>query len=379
MGDIQREAIKQGYSTLSFVGRRKVYRDIPCEKIGNPISFWIHVMITTVFDRQGYGSYFCTRKLIKRLRQEKPDVIHLHNLHGYYLNLPLLFDYLKNEFQGKLFWTFHDCWPFTGHCPYFTIAECDKWKTECGHCPNKRKYPISLFLDGSTKNFYDKQAMFTGLNNLTIITPSEWLKQLVMQSFMREYPVKVVPNGIDLRTFSYCRRKEVEKKYHIPDNKKIILGVAAIWEERKGLNDFLMLASCIDEEYSIVLVGVTESQKKRMPHNIITIGRTENREELVAIYSRADVFVNPSREETFSMVTLESFACGTPVVVLDTSAVKDLVTEDNGIVLQGQDMADYISAIAELENRKLTREQVAKTAGRYDNQLVNLEIVEQYG
>ena len=161
------------------MGRRVPYSDLPCEKFGNPISFWLHVALNTVFDRQGYGSFLVTRRMVRRLREEKPDIIHLHNLHGYYLNLPVLFHYLKEEFKGEIYWTFHDCWPFTGHCAYFTMAACDKWKKVCGECPCRKRYPVSLLSDASTKNFRDKQKLFTGLENLTILTPSVWMEKQI--------------------------------------------------------------------------------------------------------------------------------------------------------------------------------------------------------
>lgn len=379
MGDIQREAMKQGYDTISFIGRRKPFADIPCERFGNPISFWIHVAITTAFDRQGYGSYFTTKKLIRRLREEKPDIIHLHNLHGYYLYLPLLFRYLKEEFQGQLFWTFHDCWPFTGHCAYFTAAGCNKWKNECNHCPNKMVYPISLIMDSSKRNFGDKQELFRGLKNLTIITPSQWLKELVEKSFLGEYLVKVVNNGIDLQRFSYRKPTRVLlDKYAILKNKKILLGVANIWDKRKGLDDFLDLAKVLTKEYKIVLVGLSKRQINSLPHNIVGIQRTEDVEELAMLYSAAHIFINPSLEETFSLVTVEAMACGTPVIVLDTSAVKELVCENNGLVLRKHGTKDYLEAIQKLEKETLSRETVSSTVKKYDVRKFASNIVQLY-
>ena len=185
MGDIQREAKKRGYETVSFVGRRKPFMDLRCVKFGNAFSFGIHVVLNTLFDCQGYGSWLMTRQLIRKLREEKPDIIHLHNLHGYYLYLPLLFRYLREEYTGKVFWTFHDCWPFTGHCAYFTMAGCKKWEIGCHHCPNKKEYPISLLLDLSDLNYRAKKKMFCGMRNLTILVPSKWMEGLVKKSFFR--------------------------------------------------------------------------------------------------------------------------------------------------------------------------------------------------
>lgn len=379
MGDIQRKADKSGYQTLSIVGRRKVFPDLTCEKIGNGFSFWIHVAINTVFDRQGYGSYFVTKKIVRRLREEKPDIIHLHNLHGYYLNLPLLFDYLSKEFQGKIFWTFHDCWPITGHCAHFSAVGCHKWRTGCNKCPNKMVYPISLFWDASHKNYEDKKRMFCSLNNLTIMTPSEWMAGWIRESFLGKYPVEVVNNGINLKTF-YYRKPEPEmfEKYGISREKKILLGVSSIWNKLKGLEDFLLLARELPEEYQIVLVGLSKKQIQKLPGNIIGVQRTENADELAMLYSMAHIFVNPSLEESFSLVTAEALACGTPVIVLDTSAVKEFVCEDNGIVLSRHETENYLSAIKQIEEKRQTRESIRKTALKYDVEVYGKKVIELY-
>ncbi len=380
MGDIQRKANVSGYETLSIVGRRNPFSDLPCIKIGNGLSFWIHVAINTVFDRQGYASYFVTRRMIQKLRQERPDIIHLHNLHGYYMNLPLLFDYLSKEFSGKIFWTFHDCWPFTGHCAYFTAVGCDKWEKECGKCPNKRVYPISLLADASRKNYTDKKKMFTGLKNLTIIVPSKWMEEMVKKSFFCNYPVVTVNNGIDLKVFSYRRPlDELYEKYDIGREKKIILGVANIWDARKGLSDFLALAEKLPVEYQIFLVGLSSRQIKRLPSNVKGIRRTQEKKELVMLYSCASIFMNPSIEESFSLVTVEAIACGTPVIVLDTSAVKELVCDENGIILKKHDVVDYLDAIRTLQERELSREQISQTAKKYDVDEYAKRIVDLYG
>ncbi len=384
MTDIQRAAIAEGYETLSIVGRRKPVQDMPCEKIGNTFSFWIHVGLTTIFDRHGFGSYFTTRKIIRRLRQENPDIIHLHNLHGYYLNLPLLMRYLSTEFQGQIFWTFHDLWPITGHCAHFASAHCMKWREECHHCIRKRQYPISLFRDASKKNFCDKKRMFTSLRKLTIIVPSDWMKQWIEKSFMKDYKVHVIANGVDLAQFHYddgdvARRLLIRGKYGIPENRKIILGVASVWDKSKGINDFISLAGVIDDLYQIVLVGVSNKQCKLLAkHGIIGIKRTDDRNELTSLYSMADVFINPSVEESFSLVTVEAFACGTPVIVLDTSAVKELVNESNGIVLSSHEAEDYLNALKSIEDRNYCREVVAKTARRYDVSVMQQAVLKLY-
>ncbi len=384
MEDIQRAAIANGFDTLSIVGRGIPFIDLPCEKIGNSFSFWIHVGITTLFDRHGFGSYFVTKRIINRLRIEKPDIIHLHNIHGYYLNIPLLMEFLSKEFQGKIFWTFHDCWPITGHCAHFSSINCMKWKTKCNGCERKTSYPVSLLFDSSTNNFLDKKRMFTSLDDLTIIVPSKWMKYWVEQSFMSEYDTKVIANGIDLNQFSYKfhdlnERRNVLDKYGISSSKIIILGVASIWDKRKGLEDFVELSKKLEHKYQIVLVGVSSLQIRRLrKFNIVGIRRTNNRDDLTALYSAAQVFMNPSVEESFSLVTVEAFSCGTPVIVLDSSAVKELVNDNNGIVLHSHNTNDYIDAIKKIECRQYDRYDVSRTAQCFDKTIMQNQIIECY-
>lgn len=378
MMDIQERAEEVGYETLSLVGRGKLCQNLRCEKYGGFFSFWSHVAINTVFDRQGYGSYFATRRLVNRLKEENPDIIHLHNLHGYYLYLPVLFRYLRNEFKGKIFWTFHDCWPITGHCAYFTMVNCDKWKEKCSNCPNKRQYPVSLILDASFKNYQEKKKMFIQLRNLKIIVPSEWMKSLVRQSFMKDYPVEVVNNGIDLERFRYSPNKGVLQKYNIPYEKKLLLGVANVWDKRKGIEDFIELSYRLPKDYQIALVGLSKHQIINLPSSIIGVPKTDSVDELVAIYSQAYIFINPSKEESFSLVTVEAMACGTPVIALDTSAVKELICNENGIVLERVTCDDYLWAIEEIKKKNLRREKVRETVKKYSNEIMLDKIMELY-
>lgn len=378
MGAIQREAMAQGFDAISMYGRRKGYEDVPCEKFGNGISFWIHVIVNTLFDMQGSASIYYTKKMVRRLREIEPDIIHLHNLHGYYLNLPILFRYLNEEYTGKVFWTFHDCWPITGHCPHFILAKCEKWKSGCYQCTNKKQYPISFGLDHSKENYRWKKETFTRIKDLTIICPSNWVKQTVGQSFLKDKKAVVVSNGINHKLFCVREDKGALKKYGIPDDKKIILGVASIWDPRKGLNDFLSLAKILGDDYRIVLVGLNKKQKKTLPSNIIGILRTENQNELAQIYTRADIFINPSWEETFSLVTVEAMACGTPVIAIRSSAVQELVNEENGVLLDGNSVEEYMGAIRYLENHKLKTEVVQNTVRNYTVDNMTKQIVELY-
>ena len=375
---IQKGAIEAGIVTVTFFGRRKSYKDLPCKRYGNLFSFWFHVGITTLFDLHGLGSYYYTKKMVKQLEKEQPDIIHLHNIHGYYINIKVLFRYLAHQYKGKILWTFHDCWPFTGHCAYFTMANCDKWMTQCRSCPNKRKYPISLGLDRSKKNYQEKKVLFTKLDNLMIVVPSHWMEQLVKQSFFKGNDIVVINNGIDLSIFDIKQDICIRNKYKIQKDKIILLGVSNVWEERKGLGDFLSLSEYLPDNFVIVLVGLDFKQRKQCPSNIIGIKRTENQEELAKLYSEADIFINPSREESFSLVTIEAMACGTPVIALNTSAVQELICKNNGVVIDDVSAFDYLSAINILLNICLTREEVRQTVLKYSINNQIKKIIELY-
>lgn len=331
MNQIQHKATSQGWEAYNFYGRGKPSND-NCYKICNKLEILWSVFLTRFFDKHGYGCKRATKKMIKKIEKIDPDVIQLHNIHGYYLNLDILFKYLR-KCNKKIFWTLHDCWAFTGHCTHFTYPKCEKWKKGCQKCIRIKDYPTSFKIDNSEKNYKHKKELFTGIKDLNIITPSEWLKKLVQESFLKEYPVTVINNGIDLEMFKPTKTINIYRKYKIPKNKKIILGVAAIWDEKKGLEDFIELSNELKEDYVIVLVGLDDKQIKKLPNNIIGIKRTENIDDLVNLYTAASVLFNPSKEETFSMVTIEAMACGTPVIAYDNSAVKELINNGNGICL----------------------------------------------
>ena len=389
MHDIQREADISGMETLSIVGRRHVYTDVPCVKFGNALSFWIHVIWTTLTDRHGlepFLSVIYTGKMVRRIREANPDIIHLHNIHGYYLHYPTLMKYLAYEYKGKIIWTFHDLWPITGHCPHYVAIDCRKWMTGCNHCPNKKRYPVSLGVDGSRKNYEIKKEQFTSLSNLTITVPSEWMASQVRQSFMGKYPVEVINNGIDTVVFDHNRLtvdSYTESSRCVGKTawsyKKILLSVASIWDERKGLKDLVALSDKLSDAYVMIIVGLSKHQISRLPKGVIGITRTENIDELVSLYSRANIFINPSLEESFSLVTVEALSCGCPCIVLDTSAVAELVNDDNGVVLHSHKPEDYLDAIKSIENRRYSRESVRATALKYDNKYMLEGYMRLYG
>ena len=290
----------------------------------------LDALLSRLFGNAGFNSKRATKKFIEWVKQFDPDIIHLHNLHGYYINTPALFDYLKAS--GKpVIWTLHDCWSFTGHCAHFTTEKCEKWKSECFSCPKYHAYPKS-FIDRSRKNYKKKKELFSSLDKLTIVTPSHWLANLARASFLGSCPITVIPNGIDTAIFKPTP-SDFRKKHGLSD-KKIVLGVASAWGKGKGLYDFVSLAHLLGESYKVVLVGVTKQQKEELPSEILAITRTNNAQELAEIYTAADVFVNPTYCDTYPTVNLEAHACGTPVITYRTGGSVESVAHD-AIIEQG--------------------------------------------
>lgn len=350
MGSISSSLIESGEEAFCIYGRRKGYANIPCKKIGGFFSFWYHVFLTTVFDLHGHGSYFKTKKVVHELKKLKPDIIQLHNIHGYYINYKILFDYLKNEYQGRVFWTLHDCLPFTGHCAYFSNVFCEKWESGCHNCPNKKCYPVSLFLDNSKNNYIFKKRVFSGVKNLTIITPSVWLKNIISRSFLKEYKTVAINNGIDLNIFYPRLADSIFDKYNIPKDKKVLLGVASIWEKRKGLDDFLMLSKLVNDDYVIVLVGLNNKQisKLKQYKNIIGIRRTENQDDLASLYSVSFVLINPTYEDNYPTVNIEALACGTRVIAYDTGGCVEQAINPNMYIVKKTTKDNNVKNIIEL-------------------------------
>lgn len=303
----------------------------------------INALKARLFDNEGFNAAGATKKLISFIEEYNPDVIHLHNLHGYYLNVKILFDYLKKA-DKKVVWTLHDCWAFTGHCANFQYPVCDKWKTGCFDCERKAKYPKS-FVDNSQKNYLEKERVFCGVKNLTVVTPSEWLARLVKESFLGRYPTKVINNGIDTSVF--CPTESDFKERNGLKDKKMILGVANVWDEFKGINDFIGLSKKISDDYRIVLVGLDEKQLGMLPENILGITRTNNTKELAEIYTAADVLFNPTYEDNYPTVNLEAQACKTPVVTYDTGGSGESVPKENVIA------AGDVDAFLNLEKSQL--------------------------
>lgn len=315
-------AYEAGHTCCIAYGRGMPPKEFDTIKIGNKLDFYLHVLKARFFDASGFGSKQATKKLIKKIDEFKPDIIHLHNIHGYYINIEILFKYLKIHPEIKKIWTLHDCWSFTGHCPHFEYEKCDKWKSECKKCIRTNQYPKSL-IDRCNKNYKLKKKLFTNVENLTLVSPSKWLEKLVKESYLTKYPIVIINNGIDTDVFKFVK-SDIKKQYGLR-NKKIILGVASVWDKKKGLDTFMELSKVLDKNYQIVLIGLSNKQIKRLPKNITGISRTENVQELVKWYSAADVFFNPTLEDNYPTVNLEAISCGTPVVSFNTGGSPETV------------------------------------------------------
>jgi len=310
-------------------------------RIGNELDLYLNAIITRLFDLHGFGPKWSTIRLIEKIKQISPDIIHLHNLHGYYLNIMELFEYLKSS-KAKIVWTLHDCWAFTGHCAHFDYVGCNKWQTACYNCPQKNRYPKSWLIDSSFYNFRKKKELFTGIKYLTIVVPSNWLGKLVKKSFLREYHIELIRNGIDLDTFR-PRETSFRERYGLV-GKFIILGVASKWDERKGIKYFYELEHFLKDDEMIVLVGINKGNIKNT-EKIIKIGKTENQQQLAEIYSAADVFVNTTLEDNFPTTNLEALACGTPVITFKSGGSPEAIDEKTGFVVEKRDMDDLINKI----------------------------------
>ncbi len=305
-------------------------------------------LYSLLLDSQGLGSRNATKRFIETVdRDIRPDIVHLHNIHGNYINYEVLFRYLKDA-GVPVVWTLHDCWSFTGHCCYFDRIGCDRWKTLCRDCPSRKDYPTSYLLDNSSNNHKRKRELFTSIkDNLTLVPVSEWLGRLVRESFFNDTDQEVIHNGIDTGVFKPSderRNHEVRGRYGLA-GKKVVLGVASPWSYRKGFDDFMKLAGMLSDDYAVVMVGLSEEQIQALPDNVVGIRKTQNTCELAELYSCSDVLVNPTYEDNYPTVNLEAISCGTPVITYETGGSPESVTPATGMVVPQGDVAALADAI----------------------------------
>lgn len=330
--DLAKDFASQGHTVRIAYGREDT---VPPEfktiaiPIGTAADRNLHALETRLWDLHGFGSKAATRRFLRWTDEYDPQLLWLHNIHGYYINVEMLFEWIKSRPQMQVQWTLHDCWAFTGHCPHFTYVKCEQWKTGCQRCPQLRRYPKCYGPAHVARNYARKKAAFTGVEKMRLIVPSHWLEGLVRQSFLREYPIEVRYNTIDTNVFKPTP-SDFRQRYGL-EEKKVILGVASTWDERKGLNDFLELAKLLDDSCRIVLVGLSKKQIQKMPSNVIGIQRTNSPSELAAIYTAADVFVNPTHEDNYPTVNLEAQACGTTVITYDVGGCRETLKTKRGL------------------------------------------------
>lgn len=341
--DLARALIARGDEAWIAYGRRGA---VPpeCEshsiRIGTDLSVRAHAVFTRLTDRHGFASTVATKRFIQWVESYDPDLIHLHNLHGYYINVELLFDYLRKS-KKPVVWTMHDCWAFTGHCSYFDAANCEHWKTKCRNCPQLMSYPKSWGADASEHNYSRKRRVFSGLDHVTLVTPSAWLKGLIRDSFLGDYPIEVIPNGINTQVFYPRTTAEISKALAEalpPDIKpgRYLLGVANEWEPRKGLSDFLLLAARLREEgLPIVLVGLRADQQRNLPEGVYGLSRTDSPDVLASLYSGCMAFLNLTFEDNYPTTNLEAAACGAYVITYDTGGCAEMIVGRGRAVAKG--------------------------------------------
>ena len=348
-----------------------------CYSVGNNLSSLLHSRLSYLFKNPEMNSFLATKAMIKKIEKISPDIIHIHNLHGFYLCLPLLFKYIKKT-NKRVVWTLHDCWGFTGRCPHFLLMNCYKWKNGCFKCPYKKTdYPPALF-DVSQKMWKRKRKWFTGINNLTIVTPSFWMASLVKESFLKEYEVKTINNGINLEIFKPT--ENLFKRKIKAENKFIVLGISFNWSIKKGLDVFVELSKKLTKDFVVVLVGTNEEVDRLLPPSIVSIHKTQDQKELAEIYSSANVFVNPTREDNFPTVNLEALACGTPVLTFDTGGCSETIDDNCGKVLKTNSVEELKTEILNIYNSStiFKKNNCLKKANEFNAKTKLLEYVQLY-
>jgi glycosyltransferase involved in cell wall biosynthesis len=359
-------ALKNGWKSYIAYGRHVGGSKSLLIKIGNNVSVGVHFLLSKLFDSHGFGSYYATKRFIKKIKVINPDVIHLHNIHGYYINIKLLFEYLA-ETNIPIVWTLHDFWPITGHCAYIPKG-CDKWIEGCENCQCRKAYPSSLS-DNSSANWKKKKAIFNLPDKIVITPVSQWLGNFVKRSYLSDFEIKVIYNGIDTNQFIPIKTNEPRKKYYIGDS-FMILGVASKWTEENRYNEIIELSKKLRKNEIIFLVGISATQQRKLPSNIMGIHATDNISELVELYGTADLLLNISATVTFGLITVEAMACGTPVIVLDRTAGSEIVTTQSGFVIN--DINELFPIIDEVKSKgkafysNACRERVVKMFNKED-------------
>ena len=310
--------------------------------VGNKLDLALHALATRFLDAHGLASRLATRRLIRQIRRLGPDVVHIHNVHGYFLNYKILSAFLA-AYGKPVIWTVHDCWLFTGHCYHYASAGCDRWQTGCHHCPQKRAFPASWLLDRSRRNWQDKKAAFAAIPSLTLVTVSHWMKGEIARSFLSGVPCRVIPNGIDLDRFRPPPDASLPARLGIPTAVPY-LAVASIWLPEKGITDLERLAEKLSADETLVVVGKRPAAHG-FPGPVVTVERTTDVQMLAALYTEASAFVNPTWQDNYPTVNLEAIACGTPVVTYRTGGSVESLTEETGCIVEQGDVAGLLGCL----------------------------------
>ena len=347
---------------------------------GSMFDYYIHNFLSRLTDSEGQHSKSNTKRLLNWIDSISPNIIHLHTLHGHYINYIMLLDFLIEK-KIPIIITLHDCWTFTGRCAHFDMIGCNKWKEGCINCKFLSEYPQSWFIDRARHNFKIKESLFTRLKDrLTIVPVSFWLESFVKESFLKDTKIKTIHNGIDLKQFKPTHNASLMDKYKIIGD-KIILGVASPWSKYKGLDDFYKLRQKLGKEYVIVLVGLSKKQIDNLPKGIIGISRTNNIKQLAELYTIADVLVNPTYCDNYPTVNLESIACGTPVITYNTGGSPEAIDEKTGLVVNQGDINGLAEAIIKIVSTKksdLSEHCRDRAIHYFDNQVCFLDYLKLY-
>lgn len=374
--DIYHRTEKNGDEGLIAYGRQTAPEGVRAFRFGSGADMGLHVLSTFFRGEHGFASAGQTGRLIRKIREWDPDVIHLHNIHGFILQIELLFEYLK-EAGKPVVWTLHDCWPYTGHCAFYDFTDCRGWERGCRDCREyRRTYPYALFRNRTESNYKRKREAFTGVPNLTLAVPSVWLQKELQRSFLKNYPVRVIPNGIDRETFCPTDRGLRERLGY--SGKFVLLGAANVWERRKGLSGLLKLAERLPEDCRMVLIGLSKKQRRGLPGNVLGLGRTSSAKELAEYYTMADVFVNGTLEDNFPTTNLEALSCGTPVITFDTGGSPESLDESCGRVVEKGNIDALLHAVLQEQKEPRTKEDCLRRAEQYRKEDRFLEYVELY-
>jgi len=337
----------------------------------------VHAAGAKYLDLHGLMSTVQTKKLVERIKAYQPDIIHLHNIHGYFCNFKVLFEYL-DTIDTPVVWTMHDCWSFTGRCFHFVGVDCYKWKTGCFDCKEVAGYTVSKYCDRSKSNYELKKQLFTSVKNMTMVPVSDWQASFLKDSFLKDCNIHTIHNGVDLDKFKPMDRGRLRNKHNL-SGKFVLIGVASPWNTRKGLDDFCKLRSMLSDDYAIIMVGLKPEQIEKMPDGIVGIARTESQQELAEYYSMADCFVNLTYLDTFPTVNLEALACGTPVLTYNTGGSPEAIDEKTGVVVPQGDIEGMAEAIRNMRAKPLSREDCRKRSEKcFDKDKCFAEYVRLY-